>query len=259
MHKWINRDLWIQLRSLWSRDIHVAWVPGHKGVLGNIKADALANIARTLPLPTTVWWTSDYWRVFHQGNEITSSLTHITLTGIPTLDIQDINKHLSFCNLIAFVTTLRFKWVWGRTGWEGTAPYWHRDPLPCPFAHMCAHTAPHFTDLFSLIADCPAFEPYRAAFFHLWGNAAGLVQLWFTSASRPDRRNFIRSLIPTTLVARLLQIYSAPQIQTFVNSRDRQWCNTVSHLRTVYSTTLQPFSQLLQNAPGQGVPHPMPP
>ena len=153
------------------------------------------------------------------------------LRGVPTLKWEGINVRLSFCNLAAYVSTMRFKWVWGRTSWVGTAPYWCRDsPAPCPFSDL-HHAASHhdippswsFTDLFSLIAECPVFQGYREAFFQLWGQAAVPVSTWFSHASRSDRRNFIRSLVPTTLVSKLLQHFSATEIRTLVNARDKDW------------------------------------
>ena len=49
------------------------------------------------------------------------------LPTFPYLQWKDINLHLSFCNLTRYVSTMRYKWIWGRTSWMGTAPYWRRD------------------------------------------------------------------------------------------------------------------------------------
>jgi hypothetical protein len=251
MHRWQNRDLWLQLKTMWSPRLRVEWCPGHQGICGNEIADKLANQARDLHLAPTAWWRQELWRVFQNGNEIGASLSHVVLTTYPCLKWDDINIHLSFCNLRQYFSTTRLKWIWGRTSWIGTGPYWHRDStLPCPFRNVCPHPTSHFTDLFSLIAECPAFHAIRDAMIQLWSQASGHVQLWFMAASRSDKRNFIRTLIPTTLVSELLKTFSHRQVRTLINHRDTHWQPLIIQKRQFYANHLQNSSTLTHQQPG---------
>ena len=110
---------------------------------------------------------------------------------------------------------------------------------------MYAHTPLPTTLTFSLYLQIA--QPLNSAACRsstYGGHASGLVQLWFTSASAPDKRNFIRSLVPTTLVAALIRIFPFLQIQTIINARDRQWSETIIHIRQLYATQLQSRSTL---------------
>jgi hypothetical protein len=63
-----------------------------------------------------------------------------------------------------------------------------------------------------------------------------MVREWYTSAAAGDKRNFVRSLVPTSLVDHLRKKGVHPkEIQTLVNTRDRRWTNALKHARSVYT------------------------
>jgi ribonuclease HI len=124
--RWKNRDLWHTLHELWTSNIQIEWIPGHKNITANERADTLANEARRLPIHQCTW-QKELWRLYYKGAEVGTELIHHLLDYIPStrpthtgrqrtqLTWDGINIHLSFCNLGDRGHITRFQWLWGRT------------------------------------------------------------------------------------------------------------------------------------------------
>ena len=230
MCRWKNRDLWHTLKAVLRPNVQVSWIPGHKGIYGNDQADTLANQARQLP-PRTCEWKPEKWRLYHEGSEVGTEILHLLFTH-KTLRWEAVNVHLSFCNLGDRGNITRLQWIWGRTSWVGVAPYWeYKDTRLC----AACKTDNHPPDLFSTAALCPRWNTLRAHLFHIWDSAAAVVTTWYTTTTPADKRNFIRSLVPTSLVNCLQLTLSPIQIKTIVNHRDTRWKKTINLMRSQYN------------------------
>jgi ribonuclease HI len=246
MCRWKNRDLWYTLKDKIRPDIRIEWIPGHSSIPGNELADQLANEARQLPIQQCTW-QKELWRLYYKGSYDGTELVHHLMGYIPStrptqagrqrpqLIWDGINFHLSFCNLGERGHITRFQWLWGRTSWLGVAPWWeYKDKKLC----KACNTTTHELDLFSSAALCPKWEPIRSIFFNLWESHRPSVRDWFSSASEVDKRHFIRSLIPTSLVHHLRLTVQPPAIQTLVNCRDNHWNKGVTNARSIHNPSL---------------------
>ena len=171
--------------------------------------------------------------MYYQGAEVGTEIID-RLRTYNTLTWDSINIHLSFCNLGDRGNMTRLQWLWGRTSWVGVAPFWeYKQPSLC----AACHTVNHPLDLFSTAALCSKWEAIRTQLQTLWNNSKSLVTQWFNSATEVDKRNFVRSLIPTSLVNYLRKVQSPLQIQALVNRRDTQWKQGTHSIRTMYNPT----------------------
>jgi len=139
----------------------------------------------------------------------------------------------------------RLQWLWGRTSWFLVAPFWDLTKNESCTKHAKPQLTPW--DLFSAAA---MWSPIRDRFFSTWDPQRPLEQ-WFSTANPDDQRNFIRSLIPSSLVAVLRVPMERIQIQSLINHRDSMWDRSVSQARIAYAAraTTQgtyPFSKTEQ-------------
>jgi hypothetical protein len=196
-------------------------------------------------------WKPDWWRLYHQGAEVTHDLMQlIHLHQPPPLHWDPaIHTRLSFANLGDRGHVLRLKWIWGRTSWQNTAPFWEYNVDNPPACHACAGN--HQLDLFSCLASCPSWQNLRTVIFSWWQPYAHLIEAWFNQAGDGCRRSFCRSLVPTSLVQHLVaHQLSMQRITTLVRTRDKQWEQGISHLRNLYTQQHFPLSPPNDLMPG---------
>ena len=227
---WYNL-IWHLLQHLKHITILFTWIKGHADFPGNDAADSVSKWSTThfdyLLSPTTS--TQFAINQTPLPGKITSKLTKHQL---PTH--QHNNIHLSLSNHFflksSWFSTFTFKWVNGLFSCKGYQPHFILNIYLCP---LCNHHHP--LDPITFITECHTTNAIRKKFFNTWsGHFHNTIITWWATASKGDRRNFIRTLIPNTLSN---QLRTPPPNTTYYSN--------IKSLRQALKNRQKPLTTLL--------------
>jgi ribonuclease HI len=151
-----------KLLALPDIQVELAWVPGHKGFLGNERADVIAKNAVTKQpiLHSTISWAREKaksralkaWQVDWAGRPHTN-LSAVALRGPPSLHLAPFHRHF---NGPRSVHTRIIQTITGH-GFRGDyyARFVPSESTACPCGEEPMQTRDH------ILAECSLFEPYR--------------------------------------------------------------------------------------------------
>ena len=238
---WYNL-IWHLLQHLKHIAILFAWIKGHANFPGNDAADSVSKWSTThfdyLLSPTTS--TQLAINQTPLPGKITSKLTKHQL---PTH--QHNNIHLSLSNHFflksSWFSTFTFKWVDGLFSCKGYQPHFILNTYLCP---LCNHHHP--LDPITFITECHTTNAIRKKFFNTWnGHFHNTIITWWATASKGDRRNFIRTLIPNTLSNQL----RTPPPNTTYYSNIKSLRQALKHRQKPLTTLLNETKQWLIDNP----------
>ena len=243
---WYNL-IWHPLQHLKHITILFTWIKGHANFPSNDIADSVSKWSTThfncLLSPTTS--TLMALNQTPLTGKITSRLTKHKL---PTHQHNNIDPSLSnhFFLKSSWFSTFIFKWVNGLFSCQAYQPHFILNNYLCP---LCNHHHP--LDPITFIAECHTTNTVRHKFFNTWsGHFHNTIITWWTTASKGDRRNFIRTLIPNTL--------STPPPNTTYHSNTKSVHQALKQRQKPLTTLLNETKQRLIDNPISNLHHLIP-
>jgi hypothetical protein len=190
----------------WPRrhEVYITWVKGHARFEPNSTNETVDEVAKeALLLPRAPGITpAEAGDLVYRGAQVTHKL--ILLIGSLVVPRHhwvgmDIGKTFSK-KIKGPISAMRKNWIAGEVG-QGLYGFdfslKYKTPLPCV---LCGNQHP--LDFLTAASHCDHLHTHAAIshFFTPFKEFAYLVKGWWTQASTYDRRWFLRSLIPTSLV-----------------------------------------------------------
>jgi ribonuclease HI len=231
----VYADLVEPLYQLWKKfpwDIWVTWVKGHISFGHHEVADMVAKAGCARPPTVPRFSPVDYGDLSQKGTEIWGVLITRFLKQLAQVhDWRGVDQFWSFRVITkpTLVSLGRLKWVSGTQDWLNGAFAYHLEYKQVRECRACGGRHP--ADFLSTMALCPTFTKYLEGFFALFEETELVVRQWWNRvASSEERRLWVRSLIPSSLVGPLLKSVSRKRLKEIMENRFKQWQKTHQEL-----------------------------
>ena len=182
------------------------WIKGHADFDGNDHSDTISKwVSLNLHQHPEHHNPDTFHFIYHNHTPLPGRITRKTVKHLLPNHKHN-NIHLpSSTDLYAhtsWFSRLPFKWTNGLYCCTGFLPHYKLNTYQCPKCHT--H---HPLDPITTVIECGTAKPVRDLFFEVWQQPFKQTVIdWWLHATKGERRNYIRTLIPNSLSNALREI-----------------------------------------------------
>ena len=225
--------------------VEVAWIKAHVGFLGNEVADALAKwIYYSCPPHPNLIPPPPKGCISLNGIPLTNKLKNKDLSHVSPMHVHSALHHLSSYDWYRHsskLDNLPFLWTSATLWVEGFPSHQDMFSYRC---HLCH--ALHPLDPLSMLSHCTSLWFLQDLFLRAWPSSTWQFVLpWWSSAHPGEKRNLIRTLVPSSLHTKL---------KTSMGMTPEQLSAFLVHRRPAITTAVQTCHQWLQDHPPPSLP-----
>ena len=192
--------LWHLLKNI-NFTIIFTWIKGHANFEGNDMADTVSKwISSHIHVPANHLTPPELPSILHHNTPLHGKISTKYTKHLHSVHAHN-NIHLSL-STIFFLTSswfsrLNFKWVNGLFSCKGYAPHYNLKDYTCP---LCLTNHPLDPTSFTALCPSPKAAHLRQILDNTWSAPTRvIINKWYHSAPRGEKRNYIRTLIPNSL------------------------------------------------------------